>query len=110
MNVMVLKALLNHIGSFDVAVAMDGLEALKTLEASDRSFDLVLTDMWMPNLDGAELVKAIRANPALASLRVIAVTADVEMQSKVLSLGFDGILFKPITTEKLRQTIAKEGK
>lgn len=110
MNVMVLKALLNHIGSFDVAVAMDGLEALKTLEASDRPFDLVLTDMWMPNLDGAELVKAIRADRRLASLRVIAVTADVEMQSKVLSLGFDGILFKPITTEKLRQTIAKEGK
>ena len=63
--------------------------------------DLVLTDMWMPELDGAGLVKAIRADPALASLRVIAVTADTEFQGQITDLGFDGLLFKPITTERL---------
>ena len=63
--------------------------------------DLVLTDMWMPELDGTGLVKAIRANPALASLRVIAVTADTEFQGQITDLGFDGLLLKPITIERL---------
>ncbi len=58
--------------------------------------------MWMPNLDGIGLIRAIRANPKLASLRVIIVTADVELQARAADLGFDGILLKPITTDLLR--------
>ncbi len=61
--------------------------------------------MWMPRLDGAALVKALRADPALAGLRVVVVTADVEFRAKFAKLGFDGILLKPITTEKLAQTL-----
>ena len=57
--------------------------------------------MWMPNLDGTGLVRAIRANPRLASLRVVIVTADVEFQAQALELGFDGILLKPLTSDKL---------
>ena len=106
MNLMVMKALLSHIGSFDITVAMDGAEALKTLETASEPFDLVLTDMWMPNLDGEGLVKAIRANPKLASLRVVAVTADVEYQTKAAAAGFDGILLKPVTSDKLLKMLA----
>ena len=106
MNRMVLKALLEHLGQTDVAFAADGEEALACLRApGERPFDLVLTDMWMPRLDGAALVKALRADPALAGLRVIVVTADVEFRAKFAKLGFDGILLKPITTEKLAQTL-----
>ena len=102
MNIQVLKALLNQIGNFEIATASNGREALTRLQTeSDTPVDLVLTDMWMPELDGSGLVKAIRANSALASLRVIAVTADTAFQGQIEDLGFDGLLLKPITTERL---------
>ena len=107
MNVMVLKALLKHIGEFEISAADDGQEALALLEASGAEpFDMVLTDMWMPNLDGEGLVKAIRANPAWTSMHIVAVTADVEYQEKYAEMGFDGLLLKPITVEKLMKVLA----
>ncbi|MBR4654263.1 MAG: response regulator, partial [Kiritimatiellae bacterium] len=102
MNLMVLKALLKNMGDFEIVMASDGQEALKVLEAPDaQPFDLVLSDMWMPNLDGEGLVRAIRANPALSSLRVVAVTADVESQGTFAAMGFDDLLLKPVTVDKL---------
>ena len=110
MNLMVLKALLKNMGDFEIAMASDGQEALKMLEAPDaKAFDLVLTDMWMPNLDGAGLIRAIRANPALASLRVVAVTADVESQVTCADMGFNGILLKPVTTATLGKVLSGGG-
>ena len=107
MNIMVLKALLNHIGDFEISTANDGLEALAQLKSHGAPpFDMVLTDMWMPNLDGEGLVRAIRANPAWASLRVVAVTADVEYRGRFAALGFDELLLKPITVEKLVKVIS----
>lgn len=107
---MVLKALLKNMGDFEIAMASDGQEALKMLEAPDaKAFDLVLTDMWMPNLDGAGLIRAIRANPALASLRVVAVTADVESQVTCADMGFNGILLKPVTTATLGKVLSGGG-
>ncbi|MBQ6010199.1 MAG: amino acid permease [Kiritimatiellae bacterium] len=107
MNLMVLKALLKNMGDFEIAMASDGQEALKVLEAPDaKAFDLVLTDMWMPNLDGAGLIRAIRANPALASLCVVAVTADVESQMTYADMGFNGILLKPVTTAMLGKALS----
>ena len=102
MNLLVLKALLKKLGNFEVATAENGQEALTQLQTPGAlPVDLVLTDMWMPELDGTGLVKAIRADPALASLRVIAVTADTEFQGRVADLGFDGMLLKPVTLERL---------
>ncbi|MBR4613842.1 MAG: response regulator, partial [Kiritimatiellae bacterium] len=110
MNLMVLKALLDKAGEFEVSTASDGNEALEILRTRGADqFDLVLTDLWMPNLDGVGLVKAIRADAALASLRVIAVTADVEFRGKAREEGFDDMLLKPITMATLN-TVFKGGK
>ncbi|MBQ7187849.1 MAG: amino acid permease [Kiritimatiellae bacterium] len=110
MNLMVLKALLKNLGDFEVALARDGQEALKILETSDaKPFDIVLTDMWMPNLDGEGLVNAIRSNTTLSVLRVIVVTADVEIREKAETIGFDGILLKPVTTQTLGKIIGRAG-
>ncbi len=98
MNLMVLKAMLKKLGDFDVATAMNGREALAALEAPDaKAFDIVLTDMWMPEMDGEGLVKAIRASEKLKALPVYVVTADVEMQKRYEEVGFTGILLKPVT-------------
>ena len=109
-NLMVLKALLKKVGDYETTLAMDGQEALKALKAPGaRPYDLVLTDMWMPNLDGEGLVKAIRADASLASLRVIVATADVEVCDKAVEMGFDGILLKPVTAAALEQTLLGNG-
>ena len=76
----------------------------------EKSFDLVLTDMWMPMLDGVGLVKAIRADPALSGMRVVVVTADVEFRAKFAEDGFDDILLKPVTRDNLVELLAKEAK
>ena len=101
-NLMVLKAMLSKIGNFDLTLAHNGREALQILEDSiDKPFDLVLTDMWMPEMDGEELVGIIRNHPKLSKLPVYVITADVETQKHYSDLGFTGILLKPVTLERL---------
>ena len=83
-----------------------GREALDTLARTEK-VDLVLTDMSMPGMDGAELVREIRAMPRFAKLPVYVITADVEMQNEYGVSGFDDMLIKPITLEKLKELLGK---
>ncbi len=78
-----------------------GGAALARLAAA--SFDCVLLDISMPGMDGEEVCRRIRANPALAGLRVIAYTAHAMASEKtrILQAGFDDILVKPITSSSL---------
>ena len=104
---MVLKAMLKKLGDFDIVMAENGQKALDALEAPDAApFDMVLTDMWMPELDGEGLVKAIRASEKFKSLPVHVVTADVEMQKRYGDAGFSGMLLKPVTVAALGQILA----
>ncbi len=106
-NLMVLKAMLSKIGAFDLTLAQNGREALQILEdCADKPFDLVLTDMWMPEMDGEELVGIIRKHPRFSSLPVYVITADVETQKHYADLGFTGILLKPVTIERLTALLA----
>ncbi|MET0286863.1 MAG: response regulator [Polyangiales bacterium] len=60
-------------GGYDVTAARDGMEALKLLQ--DQPFDLVVSDVQMPNLDGFGLCEQIRKNPKLARTPVVLVTS-----------------------------------
>ena len=100
-NRMVLEAMLSKSGVTNVAMSGDGREALKVLN-SGADFDLVLTDLWMPEMDGRDLVHAIRADAKFAHLPVYLVTAAVEARNQVESDGFTGILLKPVTLDKLQ--------
>ena len=100
-NLAVLKAMLGKCGVAAVVTAENGREALAAL-AADPSFDLVLTDLWMPEMDGRELLLAIRADARLSRLPVHLVTADVEFREPTGADGFDGILLKPVSLEKIR--------
>ena len=103
MNLMVLKALIKKIGTFEIETAMDGKDALARLyDPGKPPFDAVLTDMWMPELDGAGLVKAIRADPRFKKMPVHVITADVELQETFAEKGFDSIILKPVTINLLR--------
>ena len=99
-NRMVLEAMLRKIGVGQIATVENGREALTALQGG-ADFDLVFSDLWMPEMDGGELVRAIRADAKLSHLPVYLVTADVEARIQAEADGFTGILLKPITLEKL---------
>ena len=97
--------MLKKLGVGEIEMAEDGRMALETLE-KDPAFDLVMSDMWMPVMDGSELIKRIRANARLAQLKVVSITADVEARTNYQELGFDTILLKPVTVETLTDAFA----
>ena len=103
MNQMVLKAMFRKLGVTGITCADNGREALEILTAPDApKFDFVLTDMWMPEMNGVKLVEAIRSNPAVAKTKVYLFTAEVEMKDSYAADGFDGILLKPANLDALR--------
>ena len=107
MNLAVLKALVKRVGGFEVETAADGREALARLKNPDApKIDAVLTDMWMPELDGEGLAKAIRADATLARMPVHVITADVELQETYVEKGFDSIILKPVTVSTLGPLLA----
>jgi two-component system, chemotaxis family, sensor kinase CheA len=79
---------------FDVTVAGDGIEALAHLE--NETFDLVLTDIEMPRMDGFALTEHIRSHPTLANVAVLILTSlasDADRQ-RGMSVGADGYIVK----------------
>ena len=101
-NRAVMKAILRKLGITNIEDAKNGAVALEKLE-KDSAFDLVMTDVWMPVLDGIELVKRIRADARLAHLKICSLTADVEARNTYKQQGFDMLLLKPVTLEKLTE-------
>ena len=104
-NRAVLKAMLAKSGVAEVVMAQNGREALAVLEGN-CVFDIVLSDLWMPEMDGYGLVNAIRADARFSRLPVYLLTADVEARGQPEASGFTGILLKPITLEKLQELFA----
>lgn len=100
LNLKVLQAMLRRLG-VESACASSGREALEILR-EDTDFDLILTDLWMPEMDGAELAREIRSRPAAGRLPVVVVTADTQAGGKPVDC-FSGILYKPITLEGLER-------
>ena len=101
LNLAVLKALLAKIGVRDVMKAVNGADAWDKVQAAEKPFDLVLTDIWMPEMDGKEFVAKVRADKRFADLPVYAVTADIEAQKDFVEHGFTGLLLKPVTIDKI---------
>jgi two-component system sensor histidine kinase/response regulator len=91
-----------------VELAENGQEALDAL-ALDADYDLVLMDCQMPVMDGYEATRAIRAQPELAGLTVIAMTANAMAgdREKVLEAGMQDHIPKPLRVHDMYATIAK---
>src|SRR4051794_16021993 len=69
--------------AFATCVARDGADALAILR-SDPSFDLILLDLMLPNVDGWEFRVAQRAEPLLSEIPVIAMSASTSAQAKAV--------------------------
>jgi CheY-like chemotaxis protein len=85
--------------------AADGREALEKIRETRP--DLVLLDIQMPEMDGYAVLREIRSDPALESLRVVAVTAFAMQgdRERALKAGFDDYLTKPVTVAKLKEQL-----
>lgn len=87
-----------------VRVAGDGVEAMEILE-EEEGIGIVLSDVGMPNMDGYELIKTIRAHKSLEikNLCAVALTAFARPQDRINALksGFDSYISKPVMQEEL---------
>ncbi len=75
--------------------------------ARSRLPDLVLMDLGLPDMDGWQALREIRADPRSAALRVVAFTADAMLgdRERVLEAGFDGYMSKPIEFATFVETV-----
>jgi DNA-binding response OmpR family regulator len=86
---------------FEVSAARDGEEGLAAIRTQRP--DLVILDVMMPRLNGFEVCEAVRADPALADVRILMLTAkgrEAEVR-KGLALGADAYIPKPFSTHEL---------
>lgn len=98
-NRLLLHALLDD--AYDIVEFENGVDALAGLRAGRP--DLVLLDISLPGMDGNEILAHIRADSALRSLPVIALTAHAMIgdREKYLAAGFDDYVTKPIVDETI---------
>jgi hypothetical protein len=105
-NLLVLRQMVEALGHQAVAVAT-ATEALARLRAG--TFDVVLADIHMPEIDGVELVRRLRRLPSpVCETPVIAVTADVMTRraQEYRELGFAGVMAKPLIMAVLERQLA----
>ena len=99
-----LEFLLEQAG-YEVQVAADGEETLRALKSLRP--DLILLDLMLPLVDGFEICAQLRADPDLAGIRVVVLTAKgraTEIE-KGLALGADAYVTKPFGTRELMATV-----
>ena len=107
----IVRGLLKEIGYNNAEEAEDGAIALGMLKQA--KYDFVVSDINMPNMNGFELLKQIKADPALKHLPVLMVTAEARKEDIVLAAqsGAAGYVVKPFTKatldEKVQKIVAK---
>jgi two-component system chemotaxis response regulator CheY len=103
----IIKNLLRDLGYTNTQEADDGQSALPMLQQTE--FDFLITDWNMPGMQGIDLLKAVRADPNLASLPVLMVTAESKRDQIVeaAQAGVNGYIVKPFTAVTLKEKIEK---
>ena len=95
------------LGEFTFREAGDGKRAIEILEEESFSFDLIFSDLCMPEMDGLEFLQALVAKQMLDSCPVIMLTADARESKalKALALGARKVISKPFSVEVLSETL-----
>jgi two-component system chemotaxis response regulator CheY len=107
-----IRVSLEESGGFYVVEAANGFEALRTLPT--RSFDLIITDINMPDINGLELIGFVKSNPSYRDIPLVIVSTEKteEDVKRGLALGAAGYVVKPFTKVDLMAAVGKvlEGK
>jgi len=107
MNRKILGIHLANLKIKDIRYADNGESAMELMK--EWVPDLVLSDMWMPKMDGTQLAEAMRRTRELAEIPIVAVTADVDVGSTYDMSLFAKIIAKPVTADKLRALFGEIG-
>ncbi len=102
-----IRVALEEAGEFFAVEAGNGFEALKTLPT--RRFDLIVTDINMPNINGLELIGYVKSNPTYQSIPLIIVSTEKSEEDKKrgMALGAAGYVVKPFKKEELVTIVMK---
>lgn len=103
-----IKAVIEDMGEDLAAVeACTGFEALKLLPT--EKFDLIITDINMPDINGLELIGFVKANPNYNRIPLVIVTTERSKEDKErgLALGASAYVTKPFKTEELQEVISR---
>ncbi len=100
-----MRVSLEEAGGFFVEEAGNGFEALKALPT--RRFDLIITDINMPDINGLELISFVRSNPGYKDIPLIIVSTEKSDEDKKrgLALGASSYVIKPFTKEHLMTAV-----
>ena len=103
----IVSNLLKELGFTNVEEAEDGVAALQKLRGG--TFDFIVSDWNMPNMTGIELLRAVRADPALKHLPMLMVTAEAKKENIVeaAQAGASGYVVKPFTAATLDEKLNK---
>ena len=103
----IVKNLLKEIGIQHMDEAEDGQMALRMLKGA--KYDFVVSDINMPNMNGFELLRQIRADAELKSLPVLMVTAEAKKEDIITAAqaGASGYVVKPFTKATLEEKVGK---
>lgn len=103
----ILRNLLKELGFVNVDEAEDGAVGLEKVKNGNYGF--VVSDWNMPNMDGLAMLQAIRADPRLAKLPVLIVTAEAKKENIIAAAqaGASGYVVKPFTAVTLEEKITK---
>ena len=103
----IVKNLLNDLGYANVVEADDGTSALPLLQAG--GIDFLVTDWNMPGMPGLDLLKAVRADPKLAKIPVLMLTAEAKREQiiEAAQAGVYGYVINPLTAITLKEKIDK---
>ncbi len=102
-----IRVSLEEAGGFFAIEAGNGFEALKTLPS--RRFDLVITDINMPDINGLELIGFVKSNPEYKDIPLVIVSTEKSDEDKKrgMALGASGYVVKPFTKGELMQAVNK---
>jgi two-component system chemotaxis response regulator CheY len=99
----IVKNVLKQLGYENIEEAEDGAQALAKLKAGGYGF--MVSDWNMPNMDGLDLLKAVRKDPDLKNLPILMVTAEAEKDKVVAAIqaGVNNYVVKPFTAEVFKE-------
>jgi two-component system chemotaxis response regulator CheY len=103
----IVRGLLKEMGCSNADEAEDGVVALNMLKA--QKYDFVVSDINMPNMNGFDLLRAVKADESLKHLPVLMVTAEARKEDIVLAAqtGAAGYIVKPFTKATLEEKVQK---
>jgi type II secretory ATPase GspE/PulE/Tfp pilus assembly ATPase PilB-like protein/ActR/RegA family two-component response regulator len=103
---LIVNSVLKGIG-FEVIEAPDGAAAKAMIESGDEDFSMVLMDLYMPGVNGFELLRSIRQSLSTQSLPVVVLTASSNPRDEleVLEAGADDFLLKPVVADRLEARV-----